>query len=263
MGVGPWNVGEQTGTRWEERRLSGTRWERAGVRGECRKVDAAEVEAVIRCVRGIPQTVFTGRDPFLKWERKRSAVDKGGGRVGKGVGEEPERGGVPSEVDPARGPARRVTGTQGTGRREPLRPRAQGTGHRGGKRGEAGRLYGARGIGVGMKGEGVEGAAATGARGAGEAGGAEPWARGEGMGEEGGGVSQAIATEPTVRTGETGAGGGAAGGGRPRTAGAAARRPAGGGGLNAGSNQGQTFLLRVFLLNWARIETGKLRTSST
>ena len=49
----------------------------------------------------------------------------------------------------------------------------------------------------------------------GEARGAEPWARGEGVGEEGGGVSQAMAIELTARTGETGAGEGAAGGGRP------------------------------------------------
>ena len=54
------------------------------------------------------------------------------------MGEEPERGGVPSEVDPARGPARRATGTQGTGRREPLkttgtRPRAL-RGRKGGSR---------------------------------------------------------------------------------------------------------------------------------
>ena len=83
------------------------------------------------------------------------------------------------------------------------------------------------------------------------------------MGKEGGGVSQAMATEPMARTGETGAGEGAAGEGRPRTAGGAALRPAGGGGLNAGSNRGQTFLLRVFLLNWAKVEIGELRTSST
>ena len=95
-----------------------------------------------------------------------------------------------------------------------------------------------------------------------EAGGAEPWAQGEGMGEEGGGVSQAMATEPTARTGEMGAGEGAAGEGRLRTERAAAPRPAEGGGLNVGSNRGQTFLLRVFLLNWARVETGELRTSS-
>ena len=44
------------------------------------------------------------------------------------MGEEPERGGVPSEVDPARGPARCVTGTQGTGRQEPLK--TMGMGHR-------------------------------------------------------------------------------------------------------------------------------------
>ena len=99
--------------------------------------------------------------------------------------------------------------------------------------------------------------------GTGEAKGAEPWARGEGMGEEGGGVSHAIATEPTAWTGETGAGEGAAGESRPQTTGVAARRPAGGGGLNTGSNRGQTFLLRVFLLNWARVETGELRTLST
>ena len=106
-------------------------------------------------------------------------------------------------------------------------------------------------------------AAASSTRGAGEAGGAEPWARGEGVGEEGGGVSQAMATEPMAQTGETGAGEGAAGEGRPRTAGAAAPQPAGGGGLNTGSNWGQTFLLRVFLLKLARVEAGELRTSST
>ena len=100
--------------------------------------------------------------------------------------------------------------------------------------------------------------------GAGEAeGSARPWARGKGVGEEGGGVSQAMATELTAWTGEIGAGEGAAGEGRLRTTEAAARRPAGGGGLNAGSNRGQTFLLRVFLLNWARVESGELRTSST
>ena len=73
------------------------------------------------------------------------------------------------------------------------------------------------------------------------------------MGEEGGGVSQAMATEPTARTGETGAGEGTMGEGQLRTAVvlAAVPRPAGGGGLNAGSNQGQTFLLRVFLLKLA------------
>ena len=94
---------------------------------------------------------------------------------------------------------------------------------------------------------------------------ADPWARGEGMGEEGGGVSQAMATEPTARMGEMGAGEGTTGEGQPRTRAkaAGAPQPAGGGGLNAGSNRGQTFLLRVFLLNWARVETGKLRTLST
>ena len=59
------------------------------------------------------------------------------------MGVEPERGGVPSEVDPARGPACHVTETQGTGRQEPLktigtRPRAL----RGGKGG--GRVFGRR-----------------------------------------------------------------------------------------------------------------------
>ena len=57
----------------------------------------------------------------------------------------------------------------------------------------------------------AERAAASGTQGAGEARGAKPWARGEGMGKEGGGVSQAIATEPIARTGETGAGEGTAG----------------------------------------------------
>ena len=83
------------------------------------------------------------------------------------------------------------------------------------------------------------------------------------MGEEGGGVSQAMAMEPTARTGETGVGEGTIGEGQPRTAGAAVLRPAGGGGLNTGSSLGQTFLLRVFLLNWATVEVGELRTSST
>ena len=110
------------------RQLRGTRWKRAGVRGERRKMDAAEVEAVIRCVRGILRAVITGRDLFLKCERKHSREDKGGGRGGEGMGEEPERGGVLCEVDPARGPARCVTGTQGTGRREPLQ--TTGMGHR-------------------------------------------------------------------------------------------------------------------------------------
>ena len=82
----------------------------------------------IRCAYGVPRAVFTGRDPFLKWEWKRGVVDKGGGGGGKSVGEEMERGGVPSEVDPARGPAHRVTGTQGAGRREPLQ--TTGMGHR-------------------------------------------------------------------------------------------------------------------------------------
>ena len=82
------------------------------------------------------------------------------------------------------------------------------------------------------------------------------------MGEEGGGVSQAMAIEPMARTGETGAGEGTTGEGRLRTAGVAAPRPAGGGSLNAGSSLGQTFLLRVFLLNWARVEAGELRTLS-
>ena len=49
-------------------------------------------------------------------------------------------------------------------------------------------------------------AASSSTQGAGEAGGAKPWAQGKGMGKEGGGVSQAMATEPTARTGETGAG---------------------------------------------------------
>ena len=85
------------------------------------------------------------------------------------------------------------------------------------------------------------------------------------MGKEGGGVSQAMVIEPTARTGETGAGEGATGEGRPRTAsvGTAAPRPAGGGGLNVGSSLEQTFLLSVFLLNWAMVEAGELRTSST
>ena len=40
---------------------------------------------------------------------------------------------------------------------------------------------------------------------------AKPWARGESMGEDRGGVSQAMATELTARTGETGAGEGTRG----------------------------------------------------
>ena len=40
---------------------------------------------------------------------------------------------------------------------------------------------------------------------------AKPWAQGKGVGKEGGGVSQAMATEPTARTGETGAGEGTTG----------------------------------------------------
>ena len=68
--------------------------------------------------------------------------------------------------------------------------------------------------------------------------GAEPWAQGKGVGEEGGGVSQAIATEPTARTGETGAGEGTTGAGQLQTTsvGTAAPQLAGGGGLNVGSN---------------------------
>ena len=153
----------------------------------------------------------------------------------------------------------------------PGEPQARGVGRCGGERGEAGRLDGARR----EEGEGEEErarprwqkasrVAASGTRGTGEAEGAEPWARGKGVGEEGGGVSQAMATEPIARTGETGAGEGATGEGRPRTGLAtAAPRPAGGGSLNAGSNRGQTFLLRVFLLKLARVEAGELRTSST
>ena len=150
----------------------------------------------------------------------------------------------------------------------PGEPRARGAGRKGGERGEAGRLDGARG----RRGRGGGGERPRAARAASTftpegtkeaAGGAEPWARGEGVGEEGGGVSQAMEIDPTARTGETGAGEGAAGEGRPQTTGAAARRPAGGGGLNAGSSRGQTFLLSVFLLNWARVESGELRTSST
>ena len=85
------------------------------------------------------------------------------------------------------------------------------------------------------------------------------------MGKEGGGVSQAIATEPMARTGEIGAGEGAIGEGRLQTGAevAGAPQPAEGGGLNARSNRGQTFLLRDFLVNWAMVEAGKLRTSST
>ena len=71
------------------------------------------------------------------------------------------------------------------------------------------------------------------------------------MGEEGGGVSQAMVMELTARTGKAGAGEGTTGEGQPQTGAEAmaAPQPAGGGGLNMGSNQGQTFLLRAFLLN--------------
>ena len=47
--------------------------------------------------------------------RGRGNSGRGGGQ-GEGVGVKPERGGVSSEVDPARGPALSVTGTQGTRR---------------------------------------------------------------------------------------------------------------------------------------------------
>ena len=115
-GIGPRNVRERTGTRWGERRLRGTRWDRTGVGGECREVNTAEVEVAIRCTYRIPRAVVAGRDPLLECEWEGGRIDEGGRCGGKGMGKEPERGGVPSEVDPARGPACRVTGTQGTGR---------------------------------------------------------------------------------------------------------------------------------------------------
>ena len=94
------------------------------------------------------------------------------------------------------------------------------------------------------------------------------WARGEGVGEEGGGVSQAMATEPTARTGEAGAGGGGpAGPDRRRTPGGEAEAgplsPAEGGRLNEGSRRGQTFLPKDFLLNLSSEGAGELRTSKT
>ena len=106
---------------------------------------------------------------------------------------------------------------------------------------------------------------ATRVGGAETAGGSRPWARGKGMGEEGGGVLQAIAIELTARTGEAGAAeGGPAGPDRRRTpaeAGAGSRSPAEGDCLNKGSRQGQTFLPRDFLLNLSSDKAGELRTS--
>ena len=94
------------------------------------------------------------------------------------------------------------------------------------------------------------------------------WARGEGVGEEGGGVSQAMATELMARTGKAGAGGrGPAGPDRRRTPGGEAEAgsvsPAEGDRLNEGSRRGQTFLPNDFLLNLSSEDAGELRTSNT
>ena len=134
----------------------------------------------------------------------------------------------------------------------------------------AGRLGGARERPVAREGAGAGGAEEEGAgsraRGVEGCGVPTGWARGKGVGEEGGGVSQAMATEPTARTGEAGAGGGwPAGPDRRRTSGGEAEAgplsPAEGGHLNEGSRRGHTFLPNDFLLNLSSEDAGELRTS--
>ena len=221
---------------------------------------------------GIPGTI--GADVHLLHQpgvEHRRPVE-GRGRGGKGVGESPEGRGIPGEVDLARGPAVGAAGTRGgkrgRGRRGPNR--TTGTRRRALRGGKGrGRAFGRRPRDKGVRWRGGKAESGQSSfnihtrRHEGGRGGRRTLGTRRGRGRRRGGVSHAMAIEPTARTGETEAGEGAAGEGRPRTTGAAARRPAGGGGLNAGSNRGQTFLLRVFLLNWAMVESGELRTSST
>ena len=136
----------------------------------------------------------------------------------------------------------------------------------------AGRLDGARekpGTREGVEAGGTEEeGAGSRARGVDGCGVPTAWARGEGVGEEGGGVSQAMAIEPTARPGVAGAGGGGpTGPDRRRTPGGEAEAgslsPAEGDCLNEGSRRGQTFLPNDFLLNLSSEDAGELRTSKT
>ena len=76
-------------------------------------MNSAEVKAAIRGAHWIPGAIGTGRDLRLKPGVKRSLIDEGGRCQREGVGESPEGRGIPSEVDPARGPAVGAAGTQG------------------------------------------------------------------------------------------------------------------------------------------------------
>ena len=111
-------------------------------------MNPAKVEAAVRGIHGIPGAVRAGRDLSLKPGVEGSLIDEGGVGRRKGMGESPERGGVPGDVDPASGPAVRATGTRGTGRRGGGKQRPRSTvgmrrrALRGGKGG--GRAFGRR-----------------------------------------------------------------------------------------------------------------------
>ena len=62
---------------------------------------AAEVEAAIRMVHGIPGAVRAGVNLHLKPGVERSQEDEGGVGRREGMGKGPEGGGVPGDVDPA------------------------------------------------------------------------------------------------------------------------------------------------------------------
>ena len=102
-----------TGPGKDRRRSFSARWEGARVRGECREVASAKVEASIGVSNGIPGAVGAVVDLHPKPGVESHQIDKGGGRVGKGVGEGLEGRGIPGEVDLARGPAVGAAGTQG------------------------------------------------------------------------------------------------------------------------------------------------------
>ena len=130
-------------------------------------MNAAQMEAPVRCFGRIPRAVSASRDLVIEVGREGKVIVKRRGCQGEGMGVSLERGGVPSEVDPARGPAHRVTGTQGTGRggrrgREPWR--TMGTrcrvlrGGKGGCRAFGWRLQGkGGGRGQTMLAEGIKG----------------------------------------------------------------------------------------------------------
>ena len=137
------------------------------VRSEGREMGLAQVDAAIGSAPGVPGALIAGFDEIREGRGKGgSVIERGVGRR-KGVGVRPKRGGVPGEVEPARGPARRVTGARGTGRG--WSPRTTGTRRRalGGGKGE-GRAFGRRPRGKGgRRGQttGVEGRERGGVRG--------------------------------------------------------------------------------------------------